>query len=264
MSGKQASVRPLVGIPTSIIKHSQHSIVTHGVSQRYIEAVRHGSGADPLLVPALGDALDIAALAGRLDGLFLTGGRANVEPHHYGGPPFPHDEPRDPPRDATALPLIRACVARRVPVFGVCRGLQELNVALGGSLHYRVHLVDGKLDHRMPRDGDVDHKFGLRHVVRLTEGGLFADLVGVEEVMVNSAHGQGIDRLAPGLAVEATAPDGIVEGVRIAAAGTFVVAVQWHAEHRYGEHALSLALFRAFGAAAGEHARARTTRIQAA
>ena len=247
----------MVGIPTGLIHLPEHSIPQHGVGERYIRAVREASDADPLLIPALGGAFDYGVLADRLDGLFLTGGRANVEPHHYGGPPFPDDEFRDAARDSTVLPLIRACVARAVPVFGVCRGLQEMNVALGGSLHYRVHLVAGKLDHRMPREGDIDERFALAHDLRLEAGGAFARLINDTGIRVNSAHGQGIDRLAPGLIVEAEAPDGLIEGVSLPDCGTFTVGVQWHAEHRWAEHRLSSALFRAFGRAARRRAARR-------
>ncbi len=228
----------------------------HAASDHYVDAVSGPVGAIPFLIPALGDGHDLAEIADHLDGLFLTGGRANVLPHYYGGAPFPDDEPVDPRRDATVLPLIRACIDQGVPVFGVCRGLQEINVALGGSLHYRVHHVAGKLDHRMPRIGDHATKFGPRHSISLAPGGAFEALVGCREMMVNSAHGQGVDRLAPGLAVEALAPDGIIEGVRVERAETFAVAVQWHAEWRWRDDALSKALFEEFGRAAA----ARTTR----
>ena len=262
--GREFGARPLVGIPTGLIHLPGHSIPTHGIGERYIKAVQEGSGADPLLVPALAEGFDFDVMASRLDGLFLTGGRANIEPHHYGGPPFPEDEYRDPPRDNTALPLIRACVDRGVPVFGVCRGLQELNVALGGTLHYRVHLVAGKLDHRMPTEGDIDARFGKLHKVSLAPGGLFSRLVGDDTTQVNTAHAQGIDRLADGLEVEATALDGLIEGVRLGGADSFAVGVQWHAEHRYREHALSNALFEAFGDAARAHALARGPRASVA
>jgi putative glutamine amidotransferase len=250
--------RPFVGVPASLIRLPDHSVPQHGTGERYLKAVRDGSDADLCLIPALPDDLDIEALVDRLDGLFLTGGRANIEPHHYGGPPFPADEFRDPPRDYTVLPLIRACVERGVPVLGVCRGIQEINVALGGSLHYRVHLVDGKFDHRMPRQGDIEVKFGLRHVVSLVPGGELERMSGVSEAMVNSAHGQGIDRLAPGLVVEALAPDGLIEAVRLDGGNTFVIGVQWHAEWRYDEHPVSSALFRAFGDAARARVAARS------
>lgn len=250
--------RPLVGIPASIIDRPEREIPSHSVSDHYIGAVTGPADAMPLLIPAMGEACDFAELTRRLDGLFLTGGRANIEPHHYGGAPFPQDEPIDPRRDATVLPLIRECIAQGVPVFAVCRGVQEINVALGGTLHYRIHHVHGKLDHRMPRIGDLESKFSLRHSISLAPDGVFVDLIGCREMLVNSAHGQGVDRLAPGLVVEALAPDGIIEGIRVEHAEAFAVGVQWHAEFRWQEHPLSRALFEEFGrAAAARMARCR-------
>jgi putative glutamine amidotransferase len=257
MGKEEQPARPVVGIPTSLIYLPEHSIPQHGIGDRYIRAVRDASGADPLLIPALADATDYSVLAGRLDGLFLTGGRANVEPHHYGGPPFPEGEFRDPARDNTTLPLIRACIDSQVPIFGVCRGLQEMNVALGGTLHYRVHMLAGKLDHRMPKQGDMDSRFALAHDIALAGDGEFARLIGDTAIKVNSAHGQGVDRLAPGLVIEAKACDGIIEGIRVPDCGTFAVGVQWHAEHRWAEHRLSSALFKAFGRAARQRAARR-------
>jgi putative glutamine amidotransferase len=248
------SGKPLVGVPVSVTLTVRRKVRNHGNGERYLRAVAAGAGAVPLLIPALPDQFDARDMARRLDGLFLTGGRANIEPHHYDGPPFPDDEIRDPDRDAIVLPLIRACLDEGVPILGVCRGIQELNVALGGSLHYRVHLVEGMLDHRRQPRKQV---YGNRHAVTLTPGGLFETLCGRSEIVVNSLHGQGIDRLAEGLAVEARAPDKLVEGVRVGGAKSFAVAVQWHAEHEYQDHGLSGPLFREFGVAALERAARR-------
>ena len=250
--------KPLIGIPVSRYEHRSRDSFIHGIVDKYVDAAADGADAIPLLIPALGEATRVADLLAGLDGLMLSGGRANVEPHHYGGPPFPDDEHRDPARDATALPLVRAAVDAGVPVLGMCRGIQEMNVALGGSLHYRVHLVPGMLDHRMPPDGDVEEQFALRHPLALTPGGLLAELAGATEVLTNSLHGQGIDRLADGLVVEARAPDGLIEAVRLEGAKRFTVGVQWHAEWRFRAHPLSHALLRAFGEAARERARERT------
>jgi putative glutamine amidotransferase len=239
--------KPLIGVPVSVTLTVRRKVRNHGSAERYLRAVAGGSGAVPMLIPALPDHFDARDMARRLDGLFLTGGRANIEPHHFGGAPFPEDEIRDPDRDAIVLPLIRACLDEGVPIMGVCRGIQELNVALGGSLHYRVHLVEGMLDHRRQRRRQT---YANRHPVALTAGGMFERLASQGEVIVNSLHGQGIDRLAAGLSVEARAPDGLIEGVRVDDAETFAVAVQWHAEHDYEDHVLSGPLFREFGSAA--------------
>lgn len=240
--------------------HRRHQV--HATSERNTHALTSQVHCVPLILPPLGAGVRIADLVATMDGLVLTGGRANVEPHHYDGPEFPPDEPIDPGRDNLVLPLVRACVDMGVPVFGICRGIQEINVALGGSLHYRVHLLEGKDDHRMPRHDDVtmEEIFRLRHRITLTEGGLFEDLVGEREVMVNSLHGQGLDQVAEGIDVEAIADDGVIEGISVADAPSFTVGVQWHAEWKPEEHALSGALYQAFGRAAETRAAQRAGR----
>ncbi|HKR20090.1 MAG TPA: gamma-glutamyl-gamma-aminobutyrate hydrolase family protein [Stellaceae bacterium] len=241
--GVQCCTRPLRGQPT------------HAVVEKYLHAVREAADAVPVLIPALAD-IPPQDLVARLDGLLLPGSRSDVGSEHYGGPPPTPERERDPARDSAALPLIRAALAADLPVFAICRGIQEVNVALGGTLHPAVHAVAGRLDHRAEPDLPVDERYGYdAHDVRLAPGGLFAMLAGTEIVAVNSLHYQGIDRLAPGLAVEATAPDGQIEAVRAPAAG-FFVGVQWHPEHRVGDNAFSRALFRAFG----EACRARAAR----
>ncbi|MGH7013170.1 MAG: gamma-glutamyl-gamma-aminobutyrate hydrolase family protein [Stellaceae bacterium] len=239
----QCCTRPLRGQPT------------HAVVEKYLRAVRQGADAVPLLIPALDD-IPPDDLVARLDGLLLPGARSDVGSKHYGGPPPDPTRERDPARDGAVLPLIRTALAADLPVLAICRGIQELNVALGGTLHPAVHAVAGRLDHRAEPDRPLDARYAYdAHDVRLVPGGLFAALAGVATVTVNSLHCQGIDRLAPGLAVEATAPDGQIEAVR-APAARFVVGVQWHPEHRVGDNDFSRALFRAFG----EACRARVAR----
>jgi putative glutamine amidotransferase len=250
--------RPLICVSANATDaaHRRHRVYATG--ERSIQSLLMMVDCVPVLLPPVGAALDVAELVSRVDGLVLTGGRANVEPHHYDGAPFPPDEFIDPGRDAVVLPLVRACIAARVPVFGICRGIQEINVALGGSLHYRIHQLSGKDDHRRPLREDVtaEEIFRLRHMVKLTAGGLFQSLTGHDEMMVNSLHGQGVDRLGEGLVVEATSLDGVVEGVRYDDDAQFVVGVQWHAEWQPDRHTLSGALYTAFG----EAARARAAR----
>ena len=250
--GAPNDCKPLVCVPASHMEVRPEGYRVHCTGSTCVESVERFSRCVPIILPALADRIDVESFAGRIDGLLLTGGRANIEPHHYGGEPFPDDEYTDPSRDNTVLPLVRACVEAEVPVFGICRGIQELNVALGGTLHYRVHEVPGMDDHRMPRRDNLtaEEVFEPRHPVRLTSGGSFEALVGGAEVMVNSLHGQGIDRLAERLEVEARSPDGVIEGVRLRNDATFTVGVQWHAEWKPEEHDLSRALFREFGRAA--------------
>ena len=255
----RTSPLPLICITGSLTEAANRRSQVHSASECNVRSLRRMVECVPLILPPLGEALDVGDLVARMDGLVLTGGRANVEPHHYDGPPFPDDEPIDPGRDGLVLPLVRECIEAGVPVFGICRGIQELNVALGGSLHYRIHELDGKDDHRMPRRDDVtlEEIFRLRHPVILTPGGLFHELTGCGEVVVNSLHGQGIDRLAEPLAVEAVSPDGVIEGVRLKDDPGFTVGVQWHAEWKPEGHELSAALYRAFGEVATARAAAR-------
>ncbi len=263
---KTATLRPLIGVSANAMEAVQRRNRVHATGERNIHALMKMVDCIPVLLPPMGTALDVADLVSRMDGFVLTGGRANVEPHHYDGPAFPPDEFIDPGRDALVLPLVRACIAERVPVFGICRGIQEINVALGGSLHYRIHQLDGKNDHRRPQREDVTHEevFRPNHLVKFTAGGLFQSLTGCNEMMVNSLHGQGVDRLGKELIVEAVSPDGVVEGLRYHDDTQFVVGVQWHAEWRPDEHALSSALYNAFGKAAGARAARRTTGFAAA
>ncbi|AWK87902.1 peptidase C26 [Azospirillum thermophilum] len=250
--------KPLIGVPACMRRLGEHPF--HVAGDKYVRAVSDGADALPLLIPALGDGIDIADLIARLDGLLVTGSPSNVEPQLYGGPASAPGTLHDPARDATTLPLIRAALEAGVPLLGICRGFQELNVALGGTLHQRVQELPGHLDHREDPDSPVELQYAPAHAVRLTPGGLLSRLAdGMAEVRVNSLHSQGIDRLAGGLAVEATAPDGLVEGVRVTGAPAFALAVQWHPEWRFRENPLSTALFRAFGDSARQRAAGRSS-----
>src|SRR5215469_16790535 len=241
---------PLVAIPTCYREHNDRLMYTTVV--RYPHAVVDAAGCLPMLIPALGDKLDIEALLDAVDGLLLTGSPSNVEPYHYNGAPSREGTLHDPDRDATTLPLIRAAVARDLPVLAICRGIQELNVALGGTLHQRIGERPGGEVHRRGRDVKrimamtMDERYSPCHEVKLTPGGFFAELAGTTEIMVNSLHGQGIDQPASGLRVEAVAPDGLIEAVCLPTA-RFVVGVQWHPEYKPLANPVSRALFAAFG-----------------
>jgi putative glutamine amidotransferase len=249
--------RPVVGIPASVIVPER--LPVHMASAKYVDVVTQALGAIPFILPSIGDRYDFAELLSHLDGILLTGGRANIEPHHYEGPTHPPGEIRDPSRDSTVLPLIRAAVDKGVPVLGVCRGIQEINVALGGSLHYRVHQVEGKNDHRMTPGDPIEKVFGPRHRVDLTPGGLLEGRLGTSQVLVNSLHGQGIDQLAPSLVVEAVADDGLIEAVRLRIQSTYVLGVQWHAEWNFDQDPVSRAVFGSFSEAVAERALKRRT-----
>jgi len=249
------SSRPLIGISTCRRDLEPHFF--HIAGEKYIDAVLKGAGGVPVLIPAVGDVVDPGEFLVRLDGLLLTGSPSNVEPRQYAGRESDPGTLHDPHRDATTLPLIRAAVAAGVPVFAVCRGFQEMNVAFGGTLHQKVHEVPGMQDHREDLADPLDVQYGPAHAVTLAAGGLLARLAGTDRAMVNSLHGQGVDRLGQGLVVEALAPDGMIEAFRVAGAATFAVGVQWHPEWRVLENPFSLALFRAFGEACREYGKRR-------
>ena len=233
---------PLVGMPccTRLVG----DIPTHWVGDKYVRAVSDAAGAVPLLLPALAERLAAADVVARLDGLLLTGSRSNVEPHHYAGEASQPGTLHDPERDALTLPLIRTAIGAGLPVLAICRGIQELNVALGGTLHQKVHEVSDRMDHR-PGRGTLEQKYGPSHLVLLS--GELARIVGSTKILVNSLHGQAIDMPAPGLVVEATAPDGTIEAVRVEKARGFAFGVQWHPEWGYADDSASLAIFHAFG-----------------
>ncbi len=239
---------PLIGISCSF--RDEHNHPAHTVGHRNVTAVIAGAAGMPVLLPAVGSAIDAEILVHRLDGVLLTGGASNIEPHHYQAEPRPDGTLRDSGRDNLVLPLIRSALHHAVPIFAVCRGIQELNVALGGTLHQYLHEVPGREDHRRYRERPLGEALGFRHTLKLSPGGLFAELAGGEEVKVNSLHGQGIDRLADRLQVEAVAEDGTIEAVSVKDAASFAVGVQWHAEWRIDAFPLHRALFRAFGQAA--------------
>lgn len=249
--------KPVVGVIANTYRiENRFDVQTTG--ERNLRAVADVAGALPLVFPSLPDVTDIAALLDVVDGILLTGARANVHPAHFGVEPHPAHEPYDLSRDAVALPLIRACVALGVPVLGICRGFQEMNVAFGGSLHPEIRELPGRMNHRMPRlpsgeiHPDSEVLFADRHEVRFVPGGVFADLFGCEIIRVNSLHGQGI--LEPGerVVIEGVAEDDTIEAIRIADAPGFALGVQWHAEYDPQTSAVNRALFSSFGAALRE------------
>jgi putative glutamine amidotransferase len=251
------SSAPLIGLPVDVRRLDDQPF--HVVGEKYITAITDAASGLPLLIPALADRFDPEDLVRRLDGLLLTGSPSNVAVHHYGGPPDRPDSPQDPARDAITLPLIRAALAAGLPLFCICRGFQELNVALGGTLHTQIHMQEDRQDHRAPK-GSYDERYGPRHPVRLAPSGTLARILGTTEIEVNSLHWQGIDRLADDLAVEGWAPDGTIEAVQVKNARNFALAVQWHPEYRVRDNPVSLAMFQAFGDAARALAQAKHAR----
>jgi len=244
----------VIGIPACATMANGRPV--HVTPARYAAAVVGGVEGLPIMIPPVG--LAQLALLDRIDGLLLPGSPSNVHPRYYEGGDSETPDSHDLDRDATTLPLIRAAIQRGLPVLAICRGLQELNVALGGTLTQRVHLLPGRLDHR-GGSGTLAERYAPKHGVRVS--GQLARIVAAAEITVNSVHGQAIDRPAEGLTIEALAPDGTIEAVGMPHAPGFVLGVQWHPEWRYAEQPASVAIFRAFGDACR---RWRTTTKRAA
>lgn len=236
----------------------------HAAVETYLKAITVGLGGIPVIIPAMGGRIDLDALLDRVDGVLLPGSRSNVHPTLYGAAASAESEPYDPDRDALTLPLIRAAIRRGVPLFAICRGMQELNVALGGTLLSEIQKLEGRMDHRAPVSDDPDQRFAIRQDVHLTAGGVLTGVLSAPALRVNSVHRQGVDRLGEGLAVEAVAPDGTIEAIRVIDAPAFAIGVQWHPEYWVESDEPSARLFAAFGRAVRAAMAARQVRLAAA
>jgi putative glutamine amidotransferase len=243
VSAMPAAAKPIVLVPACNRMLGEHPFSIAG--KKYLDAVRL-AGCTPLVVPSA-DAGEFDALLDLADGVLLTGSPSNVHPRHFGEAVHDPALPLDPDRDGWTLPLIPRVLERGIPLFAICRGFQETNVALGGSLHQAVHEVAGQRDHR--GTGDADQQYGVAHPVQVERGGVLDAIVAAREIDVNSVHGQGVNRLAPGLRVEARAPDGLVEAFSLQGSAGFNLCVQWHPEWRASQNPVSMKLFKAFGSA---------------
>ncbi len=248
--------KPLVGLPADT--WDEEGYLYHSIGDKYMRAVAEVSRCIPVMIPAMADAFDIDSVLEHLDGVLMTGAVSNVHPPHYGEAPSVDHEPYDPLRDNLSLELIRRCLARKMPMFCICRGFQELNVALGGTLETELQRREGRLDHREPDHGSMDERFRPVHPVRMLAGGFLAGVLQREEIIVNSLHRQGIARLADSLQVEALAPDGVIEAVSVRGACHFTLGTQWHPEYKAHANPDSVRLFTAFGDAVRAHHQRRT------
>ena len=249
--------QPLVAVSTDVRRFENYT--WHAAPQQYLEAAVASAGVFPILVPSFGDRLDLDELLDRVDGVMITGSKSNVYPALYGGDPSEANGPYDHDRDATTLPMIRRAIERGVPLLAIGRGIQELNVALGGSLHAEVQEIEGRIDHRSPASDNQDERFAIRQKIAIKPGTCLAGIFGAGEVAVNSVHRQALDRLGGRLQVEAVAEDGTVEAVSVVDAAAFAVGVQWHPEYWAKSDAASAKIFKAFGEAARAHRAARGT-----
>ena len=245
----QSLRRPVIGIIGNAFVINDR-FPAHISGTMNAEAVAQVADCVPLIIPADPSLVSVDDLLDACDGFLLTGGRPNVHPSEYGEAETPAHGAFDRGRDAITLPLVRACVERGQPVLGICRGFQEVNVALGGSLHPEIRDLPGRMNHRMPPDAELEEQFAPRHIVRFSEGGLFHRLMGAQEVMTNTLHGQGIARAAERLVIDGLAPDGTPEAIYVRDAAGFTLAVQWHPEWNAAGDPVSRPLFMAFGDAA--------------
>jgi putative glutamine amidotransferase len=250
-----AERKPLIGIPADRRILGPHPF--HCVGEKYIRAVAEAADAVPVLIPSLGDETNLEAVLASVDGILLTGSPSNVEPQRYAGPESDPDTMHDPHRDATTLPMIPRVIGSGMPLFAICRGFQEMNVAFGGTLWQKVQEVPGMLDHREDKHEPLEVQYAPVHEVELVPGGQLNRIAGTDRATVNSLHAQGVQRLGDGLEIEARSPDGLVEGFSVRSAPGFALAVQWHPEWQVMKNPFSRALFAAFGQAARAHAKGK-------
>ena len=249
------SKMPLVGLPADTFE--QDDLMYHKLGDKYARAVSAICHAHPLLIPSLGDEIDLADLLDSLDGLVITGAVANVHPHRFQHEPTPGHEPYDLPRDATTLPLIQLALEKAVPLFCICRGHQEFNVVLGGTIATEIQNQEGRLDHRGLGES-VEERYAPKHKISITPGSKLHVILAADEIMVNTVHRQAISRLADGLTIEAIAEDGTIEAVSLESAPGFNMSVQWHPEYCATENPDSVKMFEAFAQAVGTRFKQRT------
>lgn len=255
--------RPVVGIiGNSYLIDGEYP--THAAGKMNTEAVARVCGAMPLIIPTDPNAVTVSELMNICDGFLFTGGRPNVHPEEYGEPETVAHGDFDRARDAVALPLIRACVEVGQPIIGICRGFQEVAVAMGATLHPEIRDLEGRDNHRMPPDGTLAEKFALRHKVRFLKGGPFEKVMGFQEVMTNSLHGQGIKDPGTRITIDGFAPDGTPEAIYVTGAKGFTLSTQWHPEWNAEDDPVSRPLFEAFGAACTAFMNARSGLRQSA
>jgi len=245
--------KPVIGIVCDVIKYGANSF--HGAGEKYINAIAHGANAIPILIPAQTAGEDLDSLSQffdldffqQLDGIFFPGSPSNIEPYHYGGEESATPDSHDPQRDGSSLPLIKLAIEKGIPLLAACRGMQELNVAMGGELYQRLYLEDQFIEHRENKTAPRNEQYQTAHDVEISTHGFLSSIFPHKIHQVNSLHGQGIKTLGQGLTIEATAPDGLIEAISYMNETSFALGVQWHPEWNYSKDALSTALFKAFG-----------------
>ncbi|EJF89368.1 gamma-glutamyl-gamma-aminobutyrate hydrolase family protein [Bartonella tamiae] len=247
--------KPLIALPADCPFFDGY--IWHAAPEQYIKAAQNVAKVTPVIVPSIGNIADLSSILNCVDGVLITGAKSNIEPHHYGQKSTAQHEPFDPSRDNASLALIRATIERQLPLLAICRGLQELNVALGGTLSAALQEIEGKIDHRATQTTDNDQKFAIHQTVHINHEGCLATILGEDTILVNSVHQQGIEQLAPRLIAEATAPDGTIEAVRVKNTQNFALGLQWHPEYWAETDTSSRKIFEAFGKAVYCHHKLR-------
>jgi len=244
--------KPIVAVPADI--RTFDGATWHAVQHQYVRAALNAAGVMAFIIPAFEEGYGTDAILDRVDGVLVSGSASNVHPSYYGATATDADGPFDIARDATTLPLIRRTIDRAIPLLAICRGIQELNVAMGGTLASEIQDQPGIWDHRTPAEVDRDGKYAIRQSVFVKEGSCIAGIVGPGEIRVNSLHRQAIAKTAPRLQVEAVAEDGTIEAVSVIDAPAFAVGVQWHPEYWAETDKPSNQIFSAFGDAVRDYA----------
>ncbi len=240
-------IRPLIGVTADTTMDGLHRV--HQAGEKYLASIVHGANAIPVIIPSLPVPLDSQDILSQLDGLLVTGGYSNIEPCRYGGAPAGPDAHEDAQRDNTTLQLIPDAIELGIPLLGICRGFQEMNVAFGGTLHQKLHETGQYQEHREDKKSSLDVQYGPAHPVTIEPGGILAAITGTGEQMVNTVHMQGIDRLGEGLKIEACAPDGLIEAISVQNSKNFALAVQWHPEYKVSDNLFSMTIYQAFAEA---------------
>jgi len=247
--------KPVIAVTADIREFDNY--LWHCVPEQYVNAAMDGAKLTPLMVTNLGDALDFDAILNTVNGVMVTGSKSNVHPNLYGQNAAPEFEPHDPARDATTLPLIRAAIEKGMPLLAICRGIQELNVAMGGTLATEIQTQENRLDHRAPESDSQAERFKIQHPIQIAEGSCLAEIFGAQSVEVNSLHRQAIEQIAPNLITEAVAEDGTIEAVRVRDAKSFAIGVQWHPEFWVNSDTPSRKIFERFGDAVRDYANSK-------
>lgn len=244
-------MKPIIAVVSDTKVDGVH--LYHRVGNKYIQALLDLTDALPLMLPSMEDPMDVNAILGTVDGILFTGAYANIQREIYGLNAAPKSEIQDFLRDKNTLPLLRAAVKAGVPIFGICRGFQEMNVAFGGTLHPRLHEIEGRMDHREGDDDPIEIQYGPAHNMTVQAGGLFGQILDDQVFEVNSVHGQGVNQLGEELMVEALADDGTIEAISVKNAKAFALAVQWHPEWQAAQNKQSTQMFSAFNVAVQKH-----------